>query len=85
MIVIAELSQDLTELDETFDFWVKIFGFLSELKKGGGWPHTQPPNAGFHPKPDSRSLGIFTVRKRFFTMLGIEAFWVKFLDETFDF
>ena len=29
-----------------FDFWVKIFGFFSELKKGGGWPHTQPPNAG---------------------------------------
>ena len=51
-----------------------------------GWvaAHTGP-NAGFHPKPGSRSLGIFTVQKRFFTMLGIEVFWVKILDETFDF
>ena len=33
MIVIAELSQDLTALDETFDFWVKIFGFIAELSQ----------------------------------------------------
>ena len=33
MIVIAELSQDLTELDETFDLWVKILGFIAELSQ----------------------------------------------------
>ena len=60
--------------------------YQTQSRHHEGWvaAHTGP-NAGFHPKPDSGSLGIFTVRKRLFTMLGIEAFWVKFLDENFDF